>query len=1252
MGVQDIALAKIKQVEVISTLKEESIKSILNKYEILASIKYGETSEDVLYSNDDLYSVILLPVVYKTIYNIVGSKTYNQFKGSVPKIDSILNDKEGRDKFFGGFGKKLIEHGSKLDELEELSEEKIEHLLNTFGIEEAEEDDDIYIIEDDDLEEDIDLDDIIETSDTDDKVKNTEDSQIEALKRTWGDKLDIVVSGIMNTYNRLYASGYGLVSPCGVLTNIGAVRSTTDGRVIQAGNRALDVELFRAITSVLKGNYELYAENDKEPDIFEIERAGVPIIYVGMHLEFMFGHIRFCKGIGRYIKEHNINNESTTKIIKWSDMSGYVREKVEGYFYNAYIKYGVTSEANENDIQITNKINNELSRNLKNVIILAERQKGVNTRVRIASDSNIDTDRLINTLNSVLNVGTDSSIAVRQVGEYADGVLDINVVYNERKFSQDTLFAYQVLDKLEEQGIRPRWDNVILGKKDDGTIMTYNFKDKRNAVYAIYAATGAGKGVMTLNLIASAIADLCKILYIDGKPDMGEVLADIAWKNGVEAPIYNGVSGKGSEMLENRGTSIRKESPFMDVDSIPDGVFLTDNEKEKYMLITTYLRGIELLCDIAAYRSSQDLPGNDWVTAFVDECEQAAVAEIDVVECLDRAENNRKGAKDENGKRINAANDEITQFVRGYKAWQQSIKSKFKTCITSTFRYANMTMMFIWQSTKFPEQYKNKSIIAGVIDASSGVITKIFGRGAAVAYGSKVFGTPTSLENASWYDGRFTNRGGGYFAIGKDVTSNSMEVFRPFNIYSDANHKELIIENAKAVGISEDDLRGVSLDNSGNVIPEVGFEGYITKMLLNYGITVGEQLASSYEYFNTFIKRAGVYNNLNEYMFDCHRFNGGESSNRNEYFTNRISIDSSESEQQSDIYNAQDVNDEFGNIEFDNIASADDIGGYNGAVNELNKRRVNEYRNVINRAYEDKFNGGDNLSYEPEIEYVNSTVGVEYENGRVKIRDTSGFTPIDINKEDFIEPDRSSSTTVSRFMDKLMANRYGMNYNFKQRWNFILNAISNAFPRDNMITKVHIMMDMIMVNNKIVNISEMLDNEYGIMLDDIVNFSELLRRFMSIRELVVDQESFRWLTREFYGEQNGIYKAFNIGRSLEAIKIDNQTGTIYEITRDGKNAKETSRKQSEEEFRQQIDQMSAGYDNRIEKRGAVYMDRISRKSFGFTKNNWGRVKNNFIANNGKRHIIKGTMWLGVAAVTGLIGGMFLGGKKLVTAFSK
>ena len=54
----------------------------------------------------------------------------------------------------------------------------------------------------------------------------------------------------------------------------------------------------------------------------------------------------------------------------------------------------------------------------------------------------------------------------------------------------------------------------------------------------------------------------------------------VAWKNGVEAPIYNGVSGKGSEMLENRGTSIRKESPFMDVDSIPDGVFLKIMKKK------------------------------------------------------------------------------------------------------------------------------------------------------------------------------------------------------------------------------------------------------------------------------------------------------------------------------------------------------------------------------------------------------------------------------------------------------------------------------------------------------------------------------------------------------------------------------------------------------------------------------------------------------------------------------------------------
>lgn len=1258
---EKVAIIKIKQAEVIAKLSEETIKSILNKYEVLASIESKENTEEVLYNNAGVYSIILLPIMYRVLYNIVGGTAYNKFKNSVPKIDKVLTDKNGRDKFFAKYGRKLVEKGVQFNEYEELSEEKIVNILSTFGIEYAEQEDNIDIIEDEDLDFELDLDGEEETSDEEEVAEDEDGNSLKELKNVWGDKVDLVVSGIMSTYRRLYESGYGLVSPCGVLTNAGAIRSTTDGRIIQSGNKALDMELFRAITSVLKDNYNLYAENDREPDIYEIERAGQPVIYVGMHLRFMFGHIRFCKGINSYLSKHNINNESTTKVIKWGDMSGYIREKVEEYFYTAYIKYGVTCEASENDIQITNKINAELSKNLKNVIILAERNKGINTRVRIASDTNINVDSIINVLNSSLNVGTDNGINVRQVGEYKDGVLDINVVYNERKFSQDTLFAYQVLDKLNEQGIRPRWDNVILGKKDDGTIMTYNFKDKRNAVYAIYASTGAGKGVMTLNLIASAIADLCKVLYIDGKPDMGEVLADIAWKNGVEAPVYNGVSGKGHEMLENRGTSARAEDPLGDKENIPKDIFITEQEYMKFMLITTYLRGIELICDVAAYRSSQDLPGSDWVTAFVDECEQASVAEIDVMECLDRAETNRKAMKGPDGKKLNTTEDEVLQFIRTYRQWQQSIKSKFKTCITSTFRYSNMTIMFIWQSTKFPEQYKNKSIIASVIDASAGVITKIFGKGAAVAYGSQAFGTPTSLDKATWYDGRFTSRGGGYFAIGKDVTSNSMQVFRPFNIYSDANHKELIVENAKAAGISEDDLKGVSLDNMGNVIPEVGFEGYITKMLVNYGVTIDEQLNASYKYFDTFIKSNGVFSNLNKYMFDCHTFNSDSQGEKNRYFKNKITIEQDTGDTDETGWEKKETEKTGGGkpkttIDF-NEAGVGAEGyeevdyeedEYHNEINSENNKRINEYREGMKQIHSARGKS----DFIPETKYVNANVGVELANGRVIISDNSGFKAIDIDSSDYVEPYETQANILQKFTGKIIESNYGMNYNFKQRWKFILDAISNSFPRDNMVVRVQVLYDMILVNSKIVNINNMMDNDYGIMLEDIVNFSELFRRFRNIKELSVDQESFRWLTREFSGSKVGVYEAFRIAKVLQVIKISDFNNDNYEIRRDGSNSDSVVKKQQKEEFRQQIDQASAGYNSRVKQKGSVYMDRISRGSFGFTKSNWGHVKNNFKETKGKRHIIRGTLWLGLVAVTGTIGGIFLGGNKLMTAFGK
>ena len=716
----------------------------------------------------------------------------------------------------------------------------------------------------------------------------TEDDK--KFRAVWGSKAGVIVNTVMKAYDKLYKSGYGIVQPEGVLTNVGVLKSVSSTRksgngrdeLTPGGNMVMDMELYSAIVDTLGESctFRYYAYGD--PDIEELMDKSEPVTYINWHVKNTFGHFGYCgASLRNYIKDKYKNRSddeakllSKSKITRYDDIRGWILKQIENCIYDSYKKCGLTSSVKPDDVEKANMINEKILASLKNVIIVAERKENVNTRIRICSNSPLSADGLIRGLSNKLNTGTSSTIKVRQIGEYSEGVLELDIIYNEKIHSQDSLFAYEVLKDLKEQGIRPSWDNVILGKKDDGTIMTYNFKNKKSPTYALYAASRSGKGVMTLNLIASALADGCKLMYIDGKPDMACVLGDVAWGQGLDACVFNGVAGKGSETLEGRPGCIRdSKAPFASKDKLLKEIFLTTEERNKFMLIATYLRGINLLCDTAAYRASMadSLKKNDWLVAVFDECEQAAIAETDIMELLDRAEAGRKAAKDENGKKINLVSDPAYVFIQNFRKWTSIITSKFKTCVTSTFGYANMTTFFVWQSTKFPEKYKSTSSIAKVVDGAAGNIVKIVGRGAAVNYGSTAFGTPSSLSKCTWYDKRFSGDNGGFFAIGGDVNTDGMKVFRPFNVYSDAKHKDLILENAATMGLTEQDLIGSQLNPDGTVVNEVGFEGYVNKMLSEYGLNAAQQLNIGFKYAEQISQKINGCSLL-EYMYNCHDF--------------------------------------------------------------------------------------------------------------------------------------------------------------------------------------------------------------------------------------------------------------------------------------------------------------------------------------------------------------------------------------------
>lgn len=724
--------------------------------------------------------------------------------------------------------------------------------------------------------------------------READTDRVEKVKALWSNQINTVVTGIMTALSSLYSSGYGLVTPGGLLTDKGAVRSFADGRIgvdIKGGDPVLDSKLYRVINEASNGQFSYFLAPGTPETLANMNSGNGTVVMTELHLQAMFCHIRPWTGrnsVRKFLTENGINNASEAKVIKWDDAKQYIRKRVDDMFYDAYIEAGLDIDYSELTAEISDraeKISIELSKKIKNVVIISERKKNVNTRIRICTDTPIREERLSQKLIGQLNIGTSSNIKV-DIKRLDGGVVDINVVYNEKAYKQDALFAYKVLPILKEQEIKPSWGNVILGKDLDGNILTKNFKDPNNAVSCIYGAQGSGKGVMTLNLVASALADGCDLIYMDAKPDTGYALVNSAWSRGKDAFVFNGIEFPGAP-LEMPGKSIRNYDRFISKKYIPEGMFNTPELLERFIMLTTYYRGVEITLRMAEQRASELANGihhDSWLVAVFDECEQLASIEIEMMKKLNEIQASRKKVKEEvttpkgttKVQTINYIQDPIYKFINSYIQWRSIIKMKLSTALFSTYRKAEMSAIFIWQDTMFPAKFLGDkdagSMVAYAIAQQGRKLTKFMGRGAAETGGSTSFGTPNSMKNATWYDEKFTGRTGGYWAMGLDPNSDDMTVFRPFNVYSNAGDKKQLLINARAAGLTESDLYDVSLNPDGTVIQEIGFEGYTNKMLAEYGLDTATQLNIGFQHVQDFIVKNGLGSSALEFMYNAHDF--------------------------------------------------------------------------------------------------------------------------------------------------------------------------------------------------------------------------------------------------------------------------------------------------------------------------------------------------------------------------------------------
>lgn len=181
-------------------------------------------------------------------------------------------------------------------------------------------------------------------------------------------------------------------------------------------------------------------------------------------------------------------------------------------------------------------------------------------------------------------------------------VIEFSHDFDAKLSNAEPLFGYKAVELYNEKGMNFSWDRILLGRDAKGTPFfstpegAQDAHLQSNLVHCIYAGSRVGKGVMTMNIMASAIASKKPIFYLDRKPDM--------------AIVFYGLSGGNMFVINGADTTkLRNDvnNYFGEEGSSNSGW------KEKYLALPDYIKelfpagsyynNIDYLGDFFYYRS-------------------------------------------------------------------------------------------------------------------------------------------------------------------------------------------------------------------------------------------------------------------------------------------------------------------------------------------------------------------------------------------------------------------------------------------------------------------------------------------------------------------------------------------------------------------------------------------------------------------------------------------------------------------------
>lgn len=350
-----------------------------------------------------------------------------------------------------------------------------------------------------------------------------------------------ILSELLKRYTGLFASGYEVLKPTGILSEQGILKLSGNSMVVDYPTAAT-AQLYKIFRDRfgLKEVAVRSVTNIADAVCKEFLSGSTATLYFpNKLLEFAYGRKAPGNNAESVNTYENHSESGSWNGYKEKELKVSLKSLIDGcllYYLHTFIEDDKRTD--ENTVAVISRMLEYLQRCMSMCLLLME-YKVVNgspsvLKIRVCDPNNaLGHEDITPYLLSKAFMGATGAVPFSYKPRFEEEsfVKEYAHEFNHDISQAMPLFAYKAYDALKRQGIKINWDNIVLGKFEDGSVLrngTHGVAMKNHLTHHIDAGSRAGKGVMTLAMLGAGIATNKVIFYLDRKPDMASLLKHLS----------------------------------------------------------------------------------------------------------------------------------------------------------------------------------------------------------------------------------------------------------------------------------------------------------------------------------------------------------------------------------------------------------------------------------------------------------------------------------------------------------------------------------------------------------------------------------------------------------------------------------------------------------------------------------------------------------------------------------------------------